>query len=225
MTTHEEKIAAVRYEIELSENAGAEFFPQDPQYAHLMAFRALLHDLETSRPAPQPTGNKSFRQLGKRDGLRYTITWLHNRAKSMNDPKATAILNSAAFDLGDEIREGRTPPIEEASRPAPAPQPGDAETALLNLVRGRMNDHYLSFSWGEMCRVFGALDAARAQGEREGIERCLSAMTRQARLDSTSDEMKEALHIVVNWVHRALATTTPDGSAQPGGAAGEDGGE
>jgi hypothetical protein len=53
------------------------------------------------------------RKLGKRDGLRYAITWLHRRAEGMNDPKATAILNSAAFDLGNEIREGHVPPISD----------------------------------------------------------------------------------------------------------------
>ncbi len=58
-------------------------------------------------PLPEPTA----RQLGKRDGLRYAITWLHRRAKLMSDPNATAILNSAAFDLGLEIKEGHIPPI------------------------------------------------------------------------------------------------------------------
>lgn len=50
-----------------------------------------------------------FRQLGKRDGLRYSITWLHQRANQMNDPHAKAVLNSAAYALGNEIREGHIP--------------------------------------------------------------------------------------------------------------------
>lgn len=54
------------------------------------------------------------RKLGKRDGLRYTITWLHRRAEGMNDPHAKAILNSAAFDLGNEIREGHMPAIADS---------------------------------------------------------------------------------------------------------------
>lgn len=37
-----------------------------------------------------------------RNGLRAAITWLHERANSMNDQKAKAILNSAAFTLGTE---------------------------------------------------------------------------------------------------------------------------
>jgi len=32
--------------------------------------------------------------------VRDCITWLHQRAGSMNDPKASNILNSAAFALG-----------------------------------------------------------------------------------------------------------------------------
>lgn len=56
------------------------------------------------------------RKLGKRDGLRWSITWLHRRAQSMNDPRAKAILNSAAFSLGNEIREGRWPPIANDDR-------------------------------------------------------------------------------------------------------------
>lgn len=32
----------------------------------------------------------------------------------MNDLHAKAVLNSAAFDLGNEIREGHTPPIPDA---------------------------------------------------------------------------------------------------------------
>lgn len=54
------------------------------------------------------------RRLGKRDGLRYAITWLHRRAETMNDIHARAVLNSAAFDLGNEIREGHFPPIPDA---------------------------------------------------------------------------------------------------------------
>ena len=34
------------------------------------------------------------------DGVRASITWLHERAASMNDPHARTVLNSAAFSLG-----------------------------------------------------------------------------------------------------------------------------
>jgi len=59
------------------------------------------------------SGHSEDRQLGKRDGLRWAITWLHRRAAGMYDPHAKAVLNSAAFDLGNEIREGRIPTIRE----------------------------------------------------------------------------------------------------------------
>lgn len=65
------------------------------------------------------SGHSEDRRLGKRDGLRYAITWLHRRANSMNDSKAKAILNSAAFDLGIEIREGHAPPIPDTPEPQP----------------------------------------------------------------------------------------------------------
>lgn len=61
--------------------------------------------------------NPPDRRLGKRDGLRYAITWLHRRAGQMNDPHARAVLNSAAFDLGNEIREGHMPPIPNMETP------------------------------------------------------------------------------------------------------------
>lgn len=60
---------------------------------------------------PMPARDRRERWLGKRDGLRWAITWLHRRADSMNDPQARAILNSAAFALGGEIRQGCLPYI------------------------------------------------------------------------------------------------------------------
>jgi hypothetical protein len=46
------------------------------------------------------------RKLGRVDGIRFAITWLHQQAKEMNDPHARAILNKAAFDLGCVLRDG-----------------------------------------------------------------------------------------------------------------------
>jgi hypothetical protein len=40
------------------------------------------------------------RKLGKRDGIRFAIAWLHKRAEEMNDHHAKLVLNSAAFSLG-----------------------------------------------------------------------------------------------------------------------------
>lgn len=46
--------------------------------------------------------NAGERANGFRDGLRYAVTWLHERANEMNDPWAKAVLNTAAFNLGVE---------------------------------------------------------------------------------------------------------------------------
>lgn len=40
-------------------------------------------------------------------GVRLAITWLHRRAEQMNDPHARAVLNSAAFQLGVDLKELR----------------------------------------------------------------------------------------------------------------------
>jgi transposase len=42
------------------------------------------------------------RRLGRRDGIRWAITYLHKRAEEMNDSRAKLVLNSAAFDMGVE---------------------------------------------------------------------------------------------------------------------------
>jgi hypothetical protein len=39
---------------------------------------------------------------GYRRAVRACVTWLHDRAKEMNDPNAVGILNTAAFNLGAE---------------------------------------------------------------------------------------------------------------------------
>lgn len=43
---------------------------------------------------------------GRRDGIRWAITFLHERAKEMRDPNAVAILNSAAFAMGNAAKCG-----------------------------------------------------------------------------------------------------------------------
>ena len=50
--------------------------------------------------------NAGERANGFRDGMRYAVTWLHDRAKEMNDPWAKAVLNTAAFNLGVEGKQG-----------------------------------------------------------------------------------------------------------------------
>lgn len=65
---------------------------------------------------------------GYHDGLREAITWLHARAREMNDPHAKAILNTAAFHLGVEVaNERRKSPIAEEPE-----NPNDTECANTN---------------------------------------------------------------------------------------------
>lgn len=44
---------------------------------------------------------------GRRNGIKWAITWLHNRAKQMKDPRAVQILDSAAFNLGARAKHER----------------------------------------------------------------------------------------------------------------------
>jgi len=55
-------------------------------------------------------------QRGRKDGIQWTITWLHARAKIMNDPKAQAVLNSAAFHLGQDLHKVNVPNMSEQFR-------------------------------------------------------------------------------------------------------------
>lgn len=50
--------------------------------------------------------NPGDRANGFHDGMRYAVTWLHQRANEMNDPWAKAMLNTAAFNLGVEGKNG-----------------------------------------------------------------------------------------------------------------------
>lgn len=45
-------------------------------------------------------------------GVRASIAWLHAEAKTMNDPKAAAILNTAAYGLGVNKPDPNTTPPE-----------------------------------------------------------------------------------------------------------------
>lgn len=56
-----------------------------------------------------------------RIGIKSAVTWLLSRAREMNDPNAKAVLNSAAFSLGQDLkyREHELAALA-ASPPAPA---------------------------------------------------------------------------------------------------------
>lgn len=47
-------------------------------------------------------------ERGTRDGLRWAVTWLHERANKMSDPHAKQVLHSAAFSLGVEASRMRS---------------------------------------------------------------------------------------------------------------------
>lgn len=59
-------------------------------------------------------------QQGRRNGIKWAITYLHQLAGEMNDPHARAVLNCAAFWTG-----------VEAKRPAKANQYNPEMVALL----------------------------------------------------------------------------------------------
>lgn len=48
---------------------------------------------------------------GRREAIKWAITWLHKRSEEMNDPHAQATLNAAAFNMGADSRDGQLPKI------------------------------------------------------------------------------------------------------------------
>lgn len=59
------------------------------------------------------------RITGQRAGIRWAIAWLHRHADSMNDPKATGLLNTAAHALAVDAKALRN---EDASDIAAGPE-------------------------------------------------------------------------------------------------------
>lgn len=68
--------------------------------------------------------NPQEHKRGFKDGVRYTIDWLHKRALTMNDPRARTILNTAAFHLGVHLNWKAPLPTQESgsNRGADAPK-------------------------------------------------------------------------------------------------------
>ncbi len=67
---------------------------------------------------PYKLGKSDGRSLGRRDGIRIAITWLLKRAREMNDPHAKAVLNSAAYSLGQD-QKYREPELVESATSDP----------------------------------------------------------------------------------------------------------
>jgi hypothetical protein len=42
---------------------------------------------------------------GQRNAIKWAIQWIHDEAKSMNDPHAKIVLNNAAFHMGVSAKE------------------------------------------------------------------------------------------------------------------------
>lgn len=59
---------------------------------------------------------------GYQDGIRVAVTWLHRRAKQMDDPHAVQVLNSAATNLGWALNDGHLQHIRIPAEPPPAPE-------------------------------------------------------------------------------------------------------
>ncbi len=47
---------------------------------------------------------------GRREAIKWAVTWLHERAAQMGDPIAVAILNAAAFNMGVDAKRRMAPP-------------------------------------------------------------------------------------------------------------------
>ena len=41
---------------------------------------------------------------GRREGMQWAVSWLHNRAEEMNDPHARGVLQAAAFQMGNDAK-------------------------------------------------------------------------------------------------------------------------
>lgn len=53
---------------------------------------------------------------GRREALKWAITFLHAKAEGMNDYSAKAALNVAATDIGDYTRNGNLPHVKRLFR-------------------------------------------------------------------------------------------------------------
>jgi hypothetical protein len=61
------------------------------------------------------SGRSSQYMQGRREALKWAITFLHAKAEEMNDPKAWRLLNLAASDIGNEVRGGQLRKINRKS--------------------------------------------------------------------------------------------------------------
>lgn len=79
--------------------------------------RASQMNITSRRPEANARIEEYLR--GRRDGVRWAISWLHARASEMGDPHAKTILNTRAFELGVEAKAcgygDRLPPDDKGN--------------------------------------------------------------------------------------------------------------
>lgn len=68
-------------------------------------------------------------------GVRRAITWLHEEAKKMNDPRATVVLNNAAFHLGVDLSRWMGKEMAQPSQPYVISTPPQGNGDDLNAPR------------------------------------------------------------------------------------------
>jgi hypothetical protein len=57
-----------------------------------------------SSPGEAATRSPQYMQ-GRREAMKWAVTWLHQRALEMNDPHAKALFNTAAFNMGADAKQ------------------------------------------------------------------------------------------------------------------------
>lgn len=122
---------APRIEADALEKAAKVIEDEDGEYSWAGEHRNMVllqqhsQELAAAVRALIPATPAKERQMQDREvaGVRRAIAWLHKRAKDMNDPHATIVLNSAAFSLGVQLRRWRG----EELGPVAAAEPVDGE--------------------------------------------------------------------------------------------------
>lgn len=77
----------------------------------------------------------SYRR-GQRNAIKWAIQFLHERAKAMNDPHATAVLNSAAFNMGTAAKNYSViPDWDDLRGAAPDATGGKSSEAFVRELR------------------------------------------------------------------------------------------
>lgn len=74
-------------------------------YGDLRRARSVLSLIREEKEEPSEADRDDKFRNGRRNGIRWAVQYLHDRAESMNDPIARMILNSAAFNMGVDAKK------------------------------------------------------------------------------------------------------------------------